>query len=90
MGFSARLSYLYQTNQVTYIDIYKSLDSFTDKYSRWDLTVSQKLNQAIQLYANFSNLNAVPDVSLRGGNKDRPSYIEYYGFSMDVGLRYRM
>lgn len=89
-GFSTRLSYLYQSDKVTYLDQYKELDSFSDDYSRWDLSLQQRLDWGIQVFANFSNLNSRPDVTLRGGNNDRPAYLEYYGFTMDLGVRFKL
>ncbi|MFZ6033637.1 MAG: TonB-dependent receptor [Melioribacter sp.] len=89
-GFSARLSYLYQTDKVTYISSESALDNFTGPYSRWDFTVQQKLDNGIQVFANFTNLNNRPDESFRGSSLRNPTYIEYYGFSMDVGIRYNL
>lgn len=89
-GFSARLSYLYQTDRVTSIDDRPVLDTFSGPYARWDLTLQQRLGRSgIQLFANLANLNARPDKNFRGGTLEDPSYIEYYGFTLDIGARYR-
>ncbi|MBN2010567.1 TonB-dependent receptor [candidate division KSB1 bacterium] len=87
-GFSARLSYLYQTDRTTFIDKKPILDNFSGDYARWDLTLQQKLSYSLQAYANFTNLNNTPDKNFRGSALEDPTYIEYYGFTMDVGLRY--
>jgi TonB-dependent receptor len=88
-GFSARLSYLYQTDRVAFVDIRPELDNFSGAYSRWDLTVQQKLARTgIQLFANFTNLNGRADRNFRGDALINPTYIEYYGFMLDVGARY--
>jgi TonB-dependent receptor len=88
-GFSARLSFLYQTDKVTFIDREPVLDRFTGAYARWDLAVWQSLGRGLQLFANFVNLNNRPDQNFRGVDMRDPTYIEYYGFTMDVGIRYR-
>ncbi len=89
-GFSARLSYLYQTDRVTSIDDTPVFDTFSGPYARWDLTLQQKLGQTgVQFFANFTNLNARPDENFRGNALDDPTYLEYYGFAIDVGARYR-
>lgn len=99
-GFSARFSFLYQTDISTFIHSTNPLlDTFTDDYARFDITVQQKLTRGIELFANFNNLNNRKDASFRGSydessgttgiNTFRPSYLEYYGFTMDVGARYR-
>ena len=90
LGFSARLSFLFQTNKVTYIDRKKELDNFSGEYSRWDLTVQQKITEAIQIYGNFTNLNSRPDRNYRGNTLNNPTYLEYYGLTADVGLRYKL
>jgi len=89
-GFSARLSYLYQTDKVTYIDNNKELDQFTGEYSRWDLTLQQVLMPNLQLFCNFTNLNETPDESFRGTSLNNPTFIEYYGLTIDFGMRYRL
>lgn len=88
-GFSARLSYLYQTNQVAYIDRKPVLDQFTGTYARWDLTLKQDLPGGFQVFANLNNLNNRRDRSYRGTTLDNPTYIENYGFTTDLGIRYQ-
>ncbi len=89
-GFSARLSYLYQTDRVAFIDTKPELDNFSGAYKRWDLTLQQKLGRTgLQFFANFTNLYGRPDRNFRGDALTNPSYIEYYGFTLDVGARYR-
>jgi len=88
-GFSARLSYLYQTDRVSGIDRNDKLDSFTGDYARWDLTLQQRLDWGITLFANLVNLNSRPDKTYRGNALINPTYIEYYGFTCDVGVRFR-
>ncbi|MGH7495636.1 MAG: TonB-dependent receptor [bacterium] len=89
-GFSTRFSFLYQTDISTYIDPTNPLfDTFSDDYARFDVAVKQRLANAIEIFANFSNLNNRADENYRGGSTFNPSYIEYYGFTMDLGFRYR-
>lgn len=88
MGFSARVSFIYQTDKVIYIDRAAIFDSFTGSYSRWDLTLQQKIGWGLLVFANFSNLNNRPDERFRGDALVSPTYIEYYGFTMDLGVRY--
>jgi TonB-dependent receptor len=89
-GFSARLSYLFQTDRVAGIGRNSSLDSFTGEYARWDLTLQQKLYWGLQIYANLTNLNSRPDKSFRNFLLTNPTYIEYYGFAVDFGVRFRL
>ena len=89
-GFSARLSYLYQTDKTTFISLEPILDNFSGKYARWDLTLQQKLGgSGLQVFANLTNLNKRRDENFRGYTLTDPAYLEYYGFAMDVGARFR-
>lgn len=94
-GFSARLSYLYQTDKLTGIGYHGTnptswLSSYTGGYGRLDLTLQQKLLPNLQLFANFNNLNNRHDQNFLGSSLTHPSYIEYYGLTMDLGVRYNL
>jgi len=94
-GFSARVSYLFQTDRVAGFDAFRPIRStFSGDYSRWDLTLNQDINENIQLFANFTNLTNTPDENFIAGDGfenvvgyNSPTYIEYYGFTADVGIR---
>ncbi len=89
-SFSARLSLLYQTDTSTFINSTNALfDNFSGDYTRLDLSLRQKLRNGLEVFANFNNLNSRPDRNFRGASNANPSYIEYYGFTMDVGARFR-
>ncbi len=86
-GFSIRVSYLYQSDKVTGIGTIPLLDSFTGSYSRWDVSVQQRINQYIQLYVNLNNLNDSYDKSLQGYQEIDPTSLAYYGRTVDAGIR---
>lgn len=91
-GFSARLSFVYQDNVLTGVNrTYDELDSYTDAYKRWDLTVYQKLpwlQERLQLYLNANNITNAPDRSFTSELQKLAS-VEYYGRTMDLGIRYK-
>ncbi len=88
--FSIRVSYLYQDDVAASIHSSQPLnDHFTGKYYRWDVTAQQKLPWGLELFGNFNNINNRPDRNFRAEVGEHPSYIEYYGFTMDLGLRAR-
>ena len=94
-GFSARLSYLYQADKLTgigYSGGYPTplFSSYTGPYERWDFSVRQKFSNALEVFANFNNINARPDKNYTGPNLQSPQYFEYYGFTMDIGIRYNL
>lgn len=89
LGFSIRASYLSQSDKVTTIGQTKITDAFTAPYKRWDLAVQQKIGEHLQLYANFNNLNNRHDESLLGYQQLNPTSLEYYGLTVDLGLRFK-
>lgn len=89
-GFSARLSYLYQTDQITYISgVSPILDNYTGGYHRFDLAIKQNLPDGFQLYANLNNLNNERDHNYQD-NMNHPTYIQDYGFTGQIGIRYSL
>jgi outer membrane receptor protein involved in Fe transport len=89
-GFSTRFSVLYQGDVSTSIHRTQSFfDRFSSDYFRLDLTVRQKLTSGIELFANFNNLNNRQDQDYLGYDSFRPTFVEDYGFTLDVGFRYR-
>jgi TonB-dependent receptor len=89
-GFSARLIFLYQSDRTSFIAKDQELDTYTAAYYRWDLTFQQRIGWGVQLYANLNNLNNRHDETYLGYNMDHPSYLEYYGFTMDLGIRFSL
>ncbi|GLR17897.1 TonB-dependent receptor [Portibacter lacus] len=91
-GFSARLSYVYTDNVLVEVNrTYDELDSYTAAYKRWDFTAYQKLpwlNGQLQLYLNVNNITNTADRSFTS-TLQKLSSLEYYGRTMDLGLRYK-
>ena len=91
-GFSTRLSYIFQSNRASAINTLESvLDATVDDYHRFDFAVSQKLGSrfgtGLEIFTNLNNLNSRPDQVYVGPGA--PSYRELYGFTADVGVRFR-
>jgi TonB-dependent receptor len=86
-GFSIRVSYLYQSDKFTGAGQTPVTDSYTGSYDRWDLAVQQKVLGNIQLYANFNNLTNTHDESLLGYREINPQSLQYYGKTIDAGVR---
>ncbi len=90
-GFSLRFSVLFQSDNSSFVHSSNPLlDTFSGEYVRFDLALKQKITDQFEVFTNLNNLNARPDNSFRGSATDNPSYIEYYGFAMDLGVRYRL
>ena len=88
-GFSIRVSYLYQTDVITWInDLHPILDNYTGAYARWDAAIKQNLPMGLQVFLNLNNLNNRRDHSYQG-NINHPVYTQNYGFTADLGVRYQ-
>lgn len=67
------------------------LDPLKEKFYRWDFQVSQKLRgkfQGFEILVNLANLSDFAEKSRLRGDI-RPTYLEGYGWTTDVGVRYR-
>jgi len=91
-GLNVWLSYQYNgliyTSQSQQL---KELDALKEFYNRWDLQISQKLSgklRGLEILANIANLsNFTEKARLMGG--PRPTYMEKYGWTADLGIRYK-
>ncbi len=90
-GFSIRVSWLYQDDVFTGVSQWPQLRSNTAAYSRWDISVKQKLPwYGFQLYGNLSNLNNARDESILQMYPDIPKSLEQYGMVAEIGLRWQL
>ena len=87
-GFSIRASYLYQSDILRSLATNPENDRFTEDYYRIDLSIRQRINSNIQIFTNLNNLNNRADRNYQSSIGNYPTFIEYYGFTMDVGIRY--
>ncbi len=89
-GFSIRFSMLYQSDIFTGANFWPELRNSTDDYLRWDLAMKQKLPlKGLQFFLNFNNITDALDRSLYHGT-NFPNSEQFYGKTVDLGLRYRI
>ncbi|MEE9438362.1 MAG: TonB-dependent receptor [Saprospiraceae bacterium] len=87
---ATRLSFLYQNNIFSNPNFFRLLRGATDDYFRVDLSMTQKLPwKGFEALLNFSNLTSSKesDSLIASGT---PTRIQHYGFTLDVGIRYRL
>lgn len=98
-GFSARLSYYFQNDIFTgnfgsrfFNDgvFTEGDDVFTGQINRLDFTTKQKINEQVEVYANLNNLTNEFDRNYQSSFGSYPTYLQYYGFTMDVGIRVKI
>ncbi len=69
----------------------EELDPLKEKFYRWDIQVSQKLKgklKGFEIVGNFANLTDFMEKSRLRGD-ERPTYLENYGWTAELGVRYR-
>jgi len=86
-GFSARASMHYQSESLDNVGVITQNDTYTDSYTRWDISLRQEVTRNMKLYLNFVNVTNNPDKSYQFV-PERPSEIEYYGMTVDFGIQY--
>ena len=90
-GFSGRLSYQYTDNILTGVErTFQELDTYTGSYGRWDFTAYQKLpwlGGGLQAYLNINNITNTPDREFTSV-LEKLRLLQYYGRTVDLGLRY--
>lgn len=89
-GFSARVSFVFQGNSVTYVGAYPEQDGFSQNYFRIDASVRQFLPwKGLQLYLDANNLNSESNISVENAISGFTSQ-QYYGLTADLGIRYTL
>ena len=87
-GFSGRISMLVQGESLTGIGSVPELDRFTGTYVRWDLSLKQQVTPRASVYLNINNLTDRPDEAFQV-IEGFPTAQENYGWTLDLGVRYR-
>jgi len=90
MGFSARVSMLYQDNIFKNPDFWMQNRVNSDKFTRWDLSIKQVLPwYGMQVYFNLNNISSAKDIDINQ-KTSFPASEQHYGMSGDLGLRLRL
>ena len=88
-GFSARVAMEYSADIFTAASQWPQLRGYSAAYTRWDAEARQQLPwNGLELYADFNNITAADNVQLIQAGV--PTAISDYGFSADMGLRWRL
>ena len=92
LGFSVRVSMLYQADIFTIPNQYAQSRASTSAYRRWDVSFKQKLPfvEGLQLYGNVNNLNGARDQSILQMYSNIPTSMQEYGMTADLGLRWQL
>lgn len=87
-GFSARASYIYQSDAISQVGESEVRDLITDDIHRWDLTASQNISSALTIRFSVNNLTNYAD-NVFFGERAFPTNTQLFGWTADLGVRYR-
>ena len=88
--FSILASMIYQAQVYNGTNFYNSLRSDKANYTRWDLSVKQRLPwSGLEVYVDLNNLNSEADIYLVRGS-GFPNSESNYGLTADMGIRLRL
>ena len=85
-GFSARLSMFSQSESIDEVGTQKELDTYRDGYTRWDLSIKQKIFEYLEVFVNAVNINKRNDESFQSNNLFKTA-IEDFGRSFELGVQ---
>lgn len=88
-GFSARLSAIHQGRTLQFVGSREELDGYFSAFTRWDLAVNQKINNQFKVYLNVNNITNTPEVVTLGEQARFPLEEEFFGYTVDLGIRFR-
>ncbi|UCD36636.1 MAG: TonB-dependent receptor [Fidelibacterota bacterium] len=89
-GFSARVSFLFQGNAVSYIGAFPEQDGYTQDYFRIDASARQKLPVlGAEIYLDCSNLNSATNASAQR-SIDGFTSEKHYGLTANLGIRFKL
>ncbi len=93
-GFNAWLSYQHNGEIQTSKNLKGSFreEDLKSKFSRWDMQVTKKIPLkipgSIEVLGNLANLSNIMEKQEKKGDP-RPTYLEQYGWTFDLGVRYK-
>ncbi|MCK4448146.1 MAG: TonB-dependent receptor [Candidatus Marinimicrobia bacterium] len=89
-GFSARVSFLFQGNSVSYVGAFPEQDGYTKDYFRIDASARQTLPfWGMEIYLDVSNLNNEKN-SAAQTSIDGFTSVKHYGLTANLGIRFRL
>jgi len=91
-GFSVRVSMLYQDDIFRGPNFWEQLRTSSSAYTRWDLSVKQKLPWfGLQVFGDINNINSTDDVAvIKGSGVVVPQSQQSYGLTANLGLRWQL
>lgn len=87
-GFSGRVSVFYQGSMLQTVGAISSLDGYSSPFTTLDLSASQRIMGDFSLYVNAMNILNQTEGSYMGSTVF-PTSEQFYGWTVDLGVRYK-
>ncbi len=87
-GFTGRVSMTYQGEILETIGTRSELDGFSDAFVRWDLALQQEIYGRFSLFLNANNVTNRAEAEFLG-IRAFPTRDEFFGWTADLGMRYK-
>ncbi|MBA7479923.1 hypothetical protein ES707_15364 [subsurface metagenome] len=89
-GFSGRVSMIYQGEILKNVGIRTEMDEYNFDFIRWDIAMQQTLFEGFSLYLNLNNISDLSEGTyLWKKDLPFPTSEEFFGWSADMGIRYK-
>ena len=88
--FSMRLSSVFTADIFSVPDFWRQLRASTDSYTRWDLSLKQKLTmfyEGLEVFMNYNNITGEEDATSIAAKTSVPRRIQDYGSIIEFGFR---
>ncbi len=85
-GFSGRIVMFNQSKSIAEVGTQKELDSYRSGFTRWDLSLKQKVFNHLTVFFNFVNLTNNLDESFQSTTNFNTK-LQDYGKSLELGLQ---
>ncbi|UCE07075.1 MAG: TonB-dependent receptor, partial [bacterium] len=87
-GFSGRISMIYQGKILKNVDLREELDEYDNDFLRWDITMQQKIFEGVSLFLNLNNISDRSEGTFLW-KEVYPTSEEFFGWTADLGIRYK-
>ena len=87
--FSGRVSMIYQGDALMTIGTRSELDGYTSATVRWDMTAQYEFIKNLSVYFDINNFTNQPERAYLG-LEAFPTNEEYFGWTADLGFRYKL
>jgi TonB-dependent receptor len=87
--FSGRVSMIYQGDALMTVGTRSELDGYTNATVRWDMTAQYQFIKNLSIYFDMNNFTNQPERAYLG-LESFPTNEEYFGWTADLGFRFKL